>query len=423
MSFVILVDCNNFYVSCERVFNPRLEQKPVVVLSNNDGCAIARSKEAKDLGIEMGTPFFQCRELLLQNGGTFLSSNYSLYGDLSNRVMQILSSYAAEVEIYSIDEAFLVFPDSSLHRPISVGRNIRDRIRRMTGIPVSVGISKTRTLAKVANRIAKISSSGVYSILNKRHIQSVLKVTPVENIWGIGRQYAKKLHLNHINHAYDLCGLPDTWIRKMMTKKGLQTVWELRGLSCIDSTASRIEKKAIHTSRSFSYPVQTRTDLYEALSTFTTLNAEKLRKQKSCTQIVCVHISTNRFKDTPQYSSFHSISLPFPTAETSLLIKASFEGLNRIFREGYSYKKTGCLFVALSPQEKSSNNLFYPSYHNSFDNTFMVAMDSLNEKYGRDTLYYASSGINRLWGMKRELLTNAYTTSWNQLKEVDYTEV
>ncbi|MDD4614087.1 MAG: Y-family DNA polymerase [Caldisericia bacterium] len=423
MSFVVLVDCNNFYVSCERVFKPCLEQRPVVVLSNNDGCVIARSKEAKELGIEMGTPFFKCRELLLHNGGSIFSSNYSLYGDLSSRVMQILSLYPAEIEIYSIDEAFLVFPESYSDRYISLGRDIRESVKKMTGIPVSVGISKTRTLAKVANHIAKHSQSGVYSFFTEQHIQSVLKKTPVENIWGIGYKYAKKLQQNNIYHAHDLCGLPDTWIRKLLTKKGLQTVWELRGVSCIESTAIRIEKKAINTSRSFSYPVTKKTDIYEALSTFTTLNAEKLRKQNSCTQIVCVYLSTNRFKETPQYSSFHSIALPFPTAETSLLIKASFEGLDRIYREGYLYKKTGCLFVALSSQKASINNLFYPSYYDSFSNNMMVAMDSLNEKYGRDTLYYASSGISRFWSMKRELLTSAYTTSWKQLKEVEYSEI
>jgi DNA polymerase V len=423
MSFVVLVDCNNFYVSCERVFNPQFEQKPVVVLSNNDGCVIARSKEAKILGIEMGTPFFKCKKILQQNGGVFLSSNYELYGDLSNRVMRILSTYPAEIEVYSIDEAFLTFSDVYTNKPVFLGRNIRESIQKMTGIPVSVGISHTRTLAKVANHIAKKNFSGVYSFFSKKHIQSVLKKTPVEDIWGIGRKYTAKLQKNHIQSAYDLCGLPDTWIRKLLTKSGLQTVWELRGFSCIDSTVSRVEKKAIHTSRSFSYPVTEKIDLCEALSTFTTLNAEKLRKQNSCAQIVCVHLSTNPFKEIPQYNSFHSISLPFPTAETSLLIRASFEALRCIYREGYFYKRTGCLFLALSPQIKSIHNLFYPSYLNSNDKNMMMAMDSINEKYGRDTLYYASSGVTRSWNMKRELLTSAYTTSWNQLKEVDYFEI
>lgn len=423
MSFVVLVDCNNFYVSCERVFNPQLEQKPVVVLSNNDGCVIARSKEAKILGIEMGTPFFKCKKILQQHGGVFLSSNYELYGDLSNRVMQILSVYPAEIEVYSIDEAFLVFSDAYTNKPVLLGRNIRETVQKMTGIPVSVGISHTRTLAKVANHIAKKSPSGVYSFFSEKHIQSVLKQTPVGDVWGIGRKYTAKLQKNRIQSAYDLCGLPDTWIRKLLTKKGLQTVWELRGFSCIDSTTSRVEKKAIHTSRSFSYPVTEKTDLYEALSTFTTLNAEKLRKQNSCAQVVCVHLSTNPFKEIPQYRSFHSISLPFPTAETSLLIRASFEALTRIYKEGYLYKKTGCLFLALSPQVKSIHSLFYPSYMHSSDKNMMVAMDSINEKYGRDTLYYASSGISRCWNMKRELLTSAYTTSWDQLKEVEYSEI
>ena len=420
MNFAVLVDCNSFYASCERVFNPSLNNRPVAVLSNNDGCVIACTKEAKALGIKMGTPFFKCKELIEKNNGKFFSSNYTLYGDLSNRVMEVLVSYPAEPEIYSIDEAFLLFNKQTVKRMFTIGRDIKYSVKRFTGVPVSVGVASTKTLAKIANHIAKKSKNGVYVFGSQKQVDRVMKITPVEEIWGVGRQYSKKLQKNNVYTAEDLCKMPDTWIRKLMTNKGLQTVWELRGYPCVPTTSDRVEKKAINTSRSFSHLVSEKHELYEALAYYTTLNAEKLREQNSCAQMVCVYLSTNHFRDEPQYCSSHTVSLPIPTAETPLLIRAAHEAMDKIFKPGYLYKKTGCLFFELIPETDKTNNLFYKPYYKSAEQNMMKVMDNVNEKYGRDTLRYASTGIKRSWTMNRKMLSPAYTTSWKQIKKVDF---
>ena len=420
MPFFALIDCNSFYASCEVVFNPSLYNKPVVVLSNNDGCIIARSREAKEIGIEMGTPFFKCKDTLQRNGGYCFSSNYTLYGDLSNRVMNVLTSYPAEPEIYSIDEAFLLFLKTvSEKQAVLLGEEIRSTVKKQTGIPVSVGIAKTKTLAKIANHIAKKNESGVYALLDKKNVTAILRKTCVSEVWGIGRQYTKKLKKLQIHTAYDLCAMPDTWIRKLMTNCGLQTVWELRGKPCVPTTATRKKKKGIHTSRSFSHLVSDRKELYEALSYYVSLGAAKLRKQKSCAQIVFVYVCTNRFKEGPQYSGGHSIVLPFPTADTSWLIKAACEAMNKIYKSGYSYKKTGCLFFEIVPEEFRSTDLFFQTYYESSGHKMMKAMDSVNEKYGKDTLRYGTTGLRRNWSMKRNQLSPAYTTSWKDIKQVE----
>ncbi|MCK5848909.1 MAG: Y-family DNA polymerase [Caldisericia bacterium] len=422
MDFAVLVDCNSFYASCERVFNPSLNNKPVAVLSNNDGCVIACTKEAKKIGIKMGTPFFKCKKLMEENNGKFFSSNYTLYGDLSNRVMDVLVSYPAEHEIYSIDEAFLLFNNETIKSIFAIGRDIRYSVKRLTGVPVSVGIASTKTLAKIANHIAKKSKNGVYVFCSQKQVNKVMKITPVSEVWGIGRQYSKKLQKNNIYTAEDLCKMPDTWIRKLMTNRGLQTVWELRGYPCVPTTSDRVEKKGINTSRSFSHLVTDKHELYEALAYYTTLNAEKLRKQNSCTQMVCVYLSTNHFRDGPQYRAAHTISLPTATAETPLLIRAAYEAMDKIFKSGYSYKKTGCLFLGLIPEISNSNNLFFKTYYKSAEQNMMKVMDKVNEKYGRDTLRYASTGIKRSWTMNRKLLSPAYTTSWKHIKNVEFSE-
>jgi len=412
-----LVDCNNFYASCERVFDPKLCNRPVAVLSNNDGCIVARSKEVKDLGIPMGAPFFKYKDILQKHNTAVFSSNYTLYGDMSQRVMEILEGFADRLEIYSIDEAFLQLNGFEHFALDEYGRKIRASVIQGTGIPVSVGIAKTKTLAKVANKLAK-KNGGTFNLLNHPDIDAVLEKFDVNDVWGIGRQYTRFLNRYHIKNARQLKYADDNWIRKHMTVVGLRTVWELRGISCIQLEQAPPPKKEICTSRSFGKPVESLNEICEAVTAYTSRAAEKLRKQRSVAANILVFITTNRFKDEPQYTNYIQVNLPSPTSSSFDLVQHALFGLEKIFKSGYRYKKCGILLTDICPADQVQTNLFSDNKYDPKANKLMRVMDQLNTRYGSKTINIATSGYQKKWDMKRELKSPHYTTDWNELPVV-----
>ena len=416
--YFALVDCNNFYVSCERVFNPKLLNRPVVVLSNNDGCVIARSQEAKKIGLKVGTPAFQCEDLLKKNNGVMLSSNYTLYGDMSSRVMETLSIFSPEIEIYSIDEAFLSFTENpALFEEI--GARIRKTVYQWTGIPVSVGIAPTKALAKMANKIAKKETgSGVFVLSGREKTESKLSTFPVEDVWGIGRQYAALLKSHGIDTALKLSRLDDAWIRKNLSVVGLRLVHELRGISCLSLDLITPQKKSICSSRSFSRPVESLNELKEALADYVSNAACKLRQQGSIASAVTVYITTNRFKDGPQYCNSATASFTVPTNYTPDIIIAAGKLLSAMYRKDYKYKKIGVILSGIESADCRQIDLF-TSYDSIQKNDRVTAvLDSINKRYGKKSLIFASEGIDQTWQMRREKLSPSYTTKWDELKIV-----
>lgn len=406
-----LIDCNNFYASCERVFDPSLRNKPIVVLSNNDGCVIARSNEAKALGIGMGHPAFMIEDKL-KNVEVF-SSNYALYGDMSARVMNIISEMVQEIEIYSIDEAFIKldgYPDLE-----NYSHKIRETVKKLTGIPVSIGIAPTKTLAKVANKIAK-KSNGVYVIDNP---VKVLKKTLISDVWGIGGQYAKYLNKHKIFNAYELTQMPDSWIKKNMTIVGFRTVEELRGKRCLELEMFQTKKKGICNSRSFGKPVNDLSLLEEAVSNFSARVAYKLRKEKTCTSILTVFILTNQFNlNDRQYSNSKTIRLPVASNNSAELAKAALKALKLIYRNGYKYKKAGVVATGIVPENQIQANIF-DTVDRENNQKAMKVLDSLNLRYGYNTLKIASQGFQKKWQIKRERLSPNYTTNWDEILTVN----
>lgn len=417
---VALVDCNNFYASCERVFNPALEGKPVAILSNNDGCIVSRSNEIKALKISMGAPGFKHEALIRKHGGTLLSSNYALYGDMSARVMDVLGKFSPDLEIYSIDEAFLGLSGFRIRDLDEYGRKIRTTVKKWTGIPVSVGISKTKTLAKVANHYAKRYSGyrGSLVLLDDRRIEKALRQTPVEEIWGIGRQYDKFLRQNGIENAWQLREAPDKFVDHYMTSVGHKTVLELRGFSCIDMDEAPAPKKSVVCSKSFGKQVSDLAELEEAVSTYITRAAEKIRSQHSVAGYMMVFLNTNRFKEGPQYNNSGQTTFASPTAYTPDLIKAGLELLREIHLPGFEYKKAGVMFADIMDEDDVPLNLIETSYLDDGRKALIDAIDRINSRCGRDTVFYASSGIKKEWEMKRAKLSPSYTTRWSDLPRV-----
>ncbi|HNT52138.1 MAG TPA: Y-family DNA polymerase [Candidatus Syntrophosphaera sp.] len=414
---VALVDCNNFYVSCERVFDPSLEGKPVAVLSNNDGCIVSRSNEIKALQIPMGAPGFKHEALIRKHGGTLLSSNYALYGDMSARVMEVLARFSPELEIYSIDEAFLGLAGFRVRDLEEYGRKIRATVRKWTGIPVSVGISRTKTLAKIANHYAKRYSGyrGCLVLLDDERIAKALSRTPVAEIWGIGGQYDKFLRQNGIVNAWQLREASEKFIDHYMTSIGHKTVLELQGFGCIDLDEAPAPKKSVVCSKSFSRQVSDLTELEEAVSTYITRAAEKMRAQHSVAGHMMVFLNTNRFKEGPQYNNSAQSSLAVPSAYTPDLIKAGLELLRDVYLPGFEYKKAGVMFAHLMDEGDVPLNLIESSYLDDSRKALIEAVDSLNRRCGRDTVFYASCGVGKKWEMKRAKLSPCYTTRWSDL--------
>ncbi|MCL6590958.1 MAG: Y-family DNA polymerase [Firmicutes bacterium] len=405
-----LVDCNNFYVSCERVFNPGLNGKPVVVLSNNDGCIIARSNEAKKLGIKMGEPAFKISEFLKKNQVTVFSSNYVLYGDMSARVMNTLGRFTPEMEIYSIDEAFLNlggFPNLPEY-----AREIRQTVLKHTGIPVSAGVGPTKVLAKVANHYAKKApeNGGVFLLDSPAKVEEALKNFAIGEVWGIGRQYANKLLGYNIKTAWDLTQMPDDWVKRQMTIVGLRIKKELEGIPCLALELAAPAKKAICVSRSFG---ETQTELepiQEAVATFTVKCAAKLRRQNSCAGMLMVFIHTNGFSKTePQYAQNFVCKLPVATNSAMELVKYALFSLRLIFKGGYRYKKAGVLVSDIVPAGQVQGSLFDDTAREK-QATVMETMDRINSKYGPNTIKLAIQGSGLRWKLRQENLSPCYTT-------------
>jgi DNA polymerase V len=424
-----LVDCNNFYVSCERVFDPKLNGKPVVVLSNNDGCAVARSNEAKKLGVKMGQPYFQFRDDFVKKGGITLSSNYALYGDMSARVMQILGEFCEDMEVYSIDEAFLSFDGVAEDEQVELARKIRKHVLKCTGIPVSIGIAPTKTLAKVANEIAKSDGKsvnrfdGVYSVVGRpqAEMEFILSHFEVGDLWGVGRQYTKQLQKYGIRTAYQLVKSSDVWIKKHFTIQGLRLVNELRGVRCHNLVFSPDPKKGIASTRMFGAPVTSLADLKQAVSLYATTAAEKLRKEHLVTANIHVFIITNRFKKGFYYNST-MVVLPERTNYTPDLISAALRGLETIFQTGYEYRKAGVMVTDLSSENDVPIDLF-SVYDEVMDrrekkHAIMKYMDGINKKFGKLTVRIGSLGFVQLWGMQRNMRTPRYTTVWDEILRV-----
>lgn len=417
---IALVDCNNFYASCERVFNPRLQNKPVAILSNNDGCIVSRSNEIKALGIPMGAPGFKYEAMIRKAGGVLLSSNYSLYGDMSARVMEVLQEFSPEFEQYSIDEAFMRLTGMQVRDWESWAKDIRKKVLRWTGIPVSIGISQSKTLAKIANHHSKRHAGfgGVLALLDEARREEALKRVKVADIWGIGRQYEKFLKQYGIENALEFSRAELSFIRKYMTIMGEKTVLELRGFSVIDLEELPPPKKSIVTSKSFGRLVTDLSQLEEAVCEYATRCTEKLREQHSLASSLMVFLGTNRFRQGPQYNNSLTATLFPPTAYTPQIISQSLELLREIWLPGFEYKKAGVMLAGITAEEDAPLSFLESSYLDDERSDLMRAIDKLNKSMGRDTVRYAGSGIKRDWEMKRELLSPRYTTNWKDLPKV-----
>ena len=407
-----LIDCNNFYVSCERVFDPTLWGVPTVVLSNNDGCVIARSEEAKALGIKMGEPAFKAKELFKKYNVQCLSSNYTLYADLSSRVVDTISEMVPKIEVYSIDESFMCFDDNDKHI-LSKSHTIRERVKQWVGIPTSIGIGSTKTLSKIANKIAKKEKLYAYELpKDSSSLLEVLNKIAVEDIWGIGRQRAKLLLSYNIKTASDLYNQSDDFIRSKLTVMGLRTVYELRGVPCFPLEQSPPNKKQIICSRSFGRYITNKKEMEEAVSTYVTRATEKLRRQNSVASCIQVFIRTNHYKNAPQYSRSGSKEIMSPTSSTSCLISHALSILDSMYKDNFEYAKAGVMLSGLT-----DNLMVQASFIEEApeDQHIMKLTDKLNKKYGKSTIFFGSSGTNNQWRMKQEKRSPRCTTRWDEL--------
>ena len=415
-----LVDCNNFYVSCERVFNPKLAGKPVIVLSNNDGCAVARSNEAKALGIKMGVPVFQIKDIIQNNNVQVYSSNYALYGDMSQRVMQTLTQFTPELEIYSIDEAFLDLSDCQRFDLAEYGRELKTTVERWTGIPVSVGIAGTKTLAKIAGRLAKKSkrANGVLDLTTSKYLDKALETVAVADVWGIGRRYAGFLKTNGIDNALQLRDADDNLIKKKMGIVGLRLLNELRGISCYPLEQSPPRKKSITVSRTFKKGVESLAELLEAVAAYVSAGAEKLRREKLGAGVLIVYVMTNRFKEDYYYNSV-TIKLPVQTNDTSELIRYAQDGLKKIYKKEGRYKKAGILLNDLGSEALIQAN-FFDTVDRIRSKKLMQALDTINSTMGSGVIQYGAVGLahNQSWKTAFNQRSRSYTTHWDHLLEV-----
>lgn len=412
-SQIALIDCNNFFVSCERIFDPSLHKKPVVVLSSNDGCIVSRSNEAKRLQIPMGAPYFKWRDFCEKNNVIVRSSNFALYGDISQRIMEILYLAHSDIEFYSIDEAFLFFHQEKLS--LNFFHKLRSQILKWVGIPVSIGVSATKTLAKVAATVAKKKEEGVYEITVANRDLIFTKM-PVEEVWGIGWRLSSFLRKKNIKSVFDLVQKEDAWIKKNMSVTGLRTVWELRGICCY-SCEEPAPKQSIMTSRSFGQALEKKEPLLNALSHFASKGGEKLRQEKSLASTLDVFIMTSPHKDNFFHDYAH-ITFPEPTNYTPHLIEAAQKGLDSIFQKGFLYKKGGVLLGGLISENALPLDLFTPFSYEKKDKQIklMKVMDEVNKKYGSEGAYFGSSQKeNNFWKVKSNQVSQAYTTKWDEL--------
>jgi len=416
-----LVDCNNFYASCEQVFNPRLENKPLIILSNNDGCVIARSQKAKDIGIQMGDAAFLYKDRALRGEINMLSSNFTLYADMSQRVMQTLHSFSPEMEIYSIDEAFFILEEAADEALREQSVQVRRKVKQWTGIPISIGVAPTKTLAKIANKAAKKEKEkeGVYVLADPAAIEERLSKTATEDIWGIGRALSDRLKRKGIYTASQLRKADDVWVRKLLGVTGFQTVLELRGTSCIELLDEPEKKKSIICSRSFAQKIEDFSYLEEAVASFASRAAEKLRDQESLAGFLSVFIATSPFQEPYESRSCH-IHLPNPTSFTPDLISLAKKGLAQIYRRGFGYKRAGVLLGEFSEEQISQIDMITPNPGSEKKLRAMEMLDSVNARYDKPALRFAAEGIERHpWQSLRENSSPKFTTSWHELLRVN----
>ncbi len=398
---IALIDCNSFYVSCERLFNPKIRKKPVVVLSNNDGCIISRSTEAKALGIKMGEPYFKAKDIIVKNKVEVFSSNYSLYGDLSRRVMRTLKRFNSAIEVYSIDEAFLDLSNFSDNEVESVGREIRETVLKWTGIPTSIGIAKTKTLSKVANHIAKKKKSGLTSLIGIENIDPILEKVEINDVWGVGRQLTKFYHKNGIYNAKQLKNKSNTWIKKNSNVLGSRTAMELRGIPCIDLETTQTKRKSCVVSRSFGQRIEKYQELKEAVANYCLNASEKIRSESLIAKSITVFVRTSPFQSRfGYYSNSKTIDFAISTNNSIEIVKTALVALDSIFKNGYRYQKAGVMLTGLS-NEDGSKNLFSSEKDEKIKG-LMKSIDNTNYRYGRSTLSLASAGVQKRWNMRRE---------------------
>ena len=411
---IALIDCNSFYVSCERLFNPKIRKKPVVVLSNNDGCIVSRSNEAKALGIKMGEPYFKAKDIIVKNNVHVFSSNYSLYGDLSRRVMRTLKRFNSDIEVYSIDEAFIDlsnFPDNEVE---NVAQEIRATVLQWTGIPTSIGIAKTKTLSKVANHIAKKKQSGITNFIGVENIDPLLEKVDINDVWGVGKQLTKFYHKNGIYNAKQLKNKSNTWIKKSSNVLGSRTAMELRGISCIDIEKTKSKRKSCVVSRSFGQRVEKYQELKEAVAGYCLNASEKIRSESLIAKSITVFIRTSPFQSRfGYYSNSKTIDFPIGTSDSIEIVKTALTILESIFKNGYRYQKAGVLLSGLS--ESTNNKNLFSSKKDEKINCLMKSIDNTNYRYGRSTLSLASAGVHKKWSSKRQHYSRIDTTDFHCL--------
>ena len=418
MSKFALLDCNNFYVSCERLFNPSLNNKPVLVLSNNDGCIVARSNEAKKLGIPMGAPYHHYRQVIETNNIAVFSSNYQFYGDMSQRVMDSLNMLIPNIEIYSIDEAFIQLDDFNYKDLAGIAKYIRNKILMWTGIPTSIGIAPTKTLSKVANYIAKKHRpNGIFDIHDSSTKDKIISDIPVEDIWGISYRWGKKLRALGISSALELKNTDTKFIRNNFSIVLERIVYELRGLSCIDLNI-RTTKKSIGSSKSFGKLIIEIEKIEEAISNYAARACEKLRAQKSKTHGIYVFLKTNPFRENePQYQKSAALGFDLPTSDTGLIIRSAKNLIKRIYDNKYRYHKCGIMLLDLVPENQIQSHLFI-KYDNYRKDNLMKVLDNINKSMGLKTIFHASQGIKHEWETRRNKVSQQYTTKWKDLPKI-----
>lgn len=412
-----LVDCNSFYASCEQVFRPELRGTPVVVLSNNDGCIIAMSKEAKALGFPAFAPFFKIRDLIKPHGVTVFSSNYALYGDMSSRVVETIRRYAADIEVYSIDEVFIrpldIFGDMQ-----SYGQQIRKSIWKEVRIPVGVGVASTKTLAKLANRAAKKINSLNYVCVLERDDQRewLLKKVPVGDIWGVGKRISAKLNAMNINSAWDLSRADAKNIRKHFSVCLERTIEELNGISCLSLEELPPEKKQIYCTRSFGEKVTEIEPILQATSLYASRAAEKLRKQNHLVKTIHVFLQTSPFDEKSYYQSV-TVKMPYPTDDTRVVTSYARHAIEKLFVEGYRFQKSGIGLVEIMDKSFYQDDMFCHGQTKS-SNELMALIDDVNKRFGKSTVFMAAEGMQKKWRMKQEHKSPGYTTEWSELPRV-----
>jgi DNA polymerase V len=414
---IALVDCNSFYVSCERLFNPKIRKKPVVVLSNNDGCIISRSNEAKALGIKMGEPYFKAKNIIIKNDVQVFSSNYSLYGDLSRRVMRTLKRFNSQIEVYSIDEAFMDLSNFSDEDVERVGKEIRETVLQWTGIPTSIGIAKTKTLSKIANHIAKKKQSGVTSLIGIENLDPILEKIEINDVWGVGRQLTKFYQKNGIYNAKQLKNKSNTWIKKCSNVLSSRTAMELRGIPCINLETTQTKRKSCVVSRSFGKRIETFQELKEAVSNYCLNASEKIRSESLVAKAITVFVRTSPFqRDYGYYSNSKTIDFPIATNNSIETVKTAVAILESIFRNGYRYQKAGVMLTGLR-EDDGRKNLF-SSEKDEKINSLMRSIDSTNHRYGRSTLSLASAGVHKKWNMRRNYSSKIDTADFYSLPKI-----